>query len=95
MQQILPQVYLKYKAVAINFLRVLWKVRVYQNRTVHVSETNIFVYYWRLRNCKSLKWQFGMCLTITERKFSYEVLSEAGRYLYAGQFFENLKLFTW
>ena len=46
MQQILPQVYLKYKAVAINFLRVLCKTRVYQNRTVLVSETNIFVYYW-------------------------------------------------
>jgi len=44
MQQLMPQVYLKYKGVAINFLRVLRNMAVYQNRTLHVSLTNIFVY---------------------------------------------------
>ena len=98
MQQILPQVYLKYKAVAINFLSNLLKNRVYQNRTLHVSKTNIFVYYESLRNCKSLKWQIGMCLTITEMKFSYEVLREADRCFYIGQLSEKsnkIKHFTW
>jgi hypothetical protein len=44
MQQLVLQVYLKYKGVAINFLRVLSKIHVYQNRTPYVSITNIFVY---------------------------------------------------
>jgi hypothetical protein len=62
---------------------------VYQNRTLLVSKTNIFVYYEALRNWKSLKWQSGMCLTITEMKFSYEVVRKAGRYLTIGQLSKN------
>jgi hypothetical protein len=45
MQQIQLQVYLKYKAMAINFLSVSLKNKVYQKRTLYVSKTNIFVYY--------------------------------------------------
>jgi len=59
MQQIMPQVYLKYKVVAINFLNVPRINKVYQNRTLHVSITNIFVYNKRLRNWKSLNWKLA------------------------------------
>jgi hypothetical protein len=59
MQQLKPQVYLKYKGVAINFLSVLSKNKVYQKRTPHVSITNIFVYPVLLRNWKSLNWKLA------------------------------------
>jgi len=39
-----------------------------------------------------------MCLTITEMKFSYEVLREAGWYIYTGQLSKKIKpnkAFTW
>jgi hypothetical protein len=59
MQQLMPQVYLKYKGVAINFLSVPEKTGVYRKRTLYVSITNIFVYSGRLRNWKSLKWKLA------------------------------------
>ena len=59
MQQLMPQVYLKYKGVAINFLRVLSKMKLYQNRTHPVSITNIFVYLEILRNWKSFDWKLA------------------------------------
>lgn len=43
MQQLLPQVYLKYKVVAINFLGFFSRHKLYQNRTLYVSVTNSFV----------------------------------------------------